>query len=136
MTKLLRASLALAVAFVIGISAAMLWVYYLPDEKLESEHPNLAKAKASSLAWWYPPHAFKVFVPEKIEQPKDLVCVIPSRSTLVVSMDSDRRIKLNDGDVGTLADASKLKDTLREIFRWRVGNQVWRTGAESRTDIP
>ncbi|HST52774.1 MAG TPA: hypothetical protein VLJ61_12250 [Pyrinomonadaceae bacterium] len=136
MTKLLRALLTLAVAFVIGVSAAMLWVYYLPDEKLESEHPNLAKVKEDALIWWYQPHAFKVFVPEKIEQPKDLVCVIVGRSTLVISIDAERRLKLNDSDVGTLADTVKLKDSLREIFRWRVENRVWRTGVESQTDLP
>jgi biopolymer transport protein ExbD len=62
----------------------------------------------------------------------------PDPKTLVVSIQPDRRLKLNGlaADVGTVADPSRLASFLVSLFKERKANHAYRADMLLRTDIP
>jgi len=138
--KLLQAILkrisALLLAFALGVMVTMLWIYHLPDGQLGSNRYDLAKAKEDFRVWWYQPHAFKAFVPQKYEIPENVTCILPNPLTLVVSIDESKHLDLNGMDMGRLEDTSRLKEKFAELFRQRLENRAYKEGMESRTDLP
>jgi biopolymer transport protein ExbD len=133
---ILNRSVALLLAFALGVTASLLWVYHLPDEQLFSDRYDLAKVKEDVLVWWYKPSDFKVSVPPKYEIPNNVTCVLPNPLTLVVSVDENAHLSLNGEDMGTLEDTSRLKRELDGIFQQRLENRAYRVGMESRPNLP
>lgn len=143
MHALLKRLAPLTAAFVVGVSAYMLYVYQLPIEQLGSTRYGLAQAKQDVQqlnqdvrVWWYQPFAFKVFVPP-VPQPlsEDTVCILPNPLTLVISVDDKRLIQLNGKEIGSLEDTEKLQARLIELFQERVKFKAYRENIMSRPDF-
>ena len=61
----------------------------------------------------------------------------PNPNTLVVTIDSDRHLKLNqETDMGTLDDMSKLTRRLISVFDARTRNRSFRADMINRFDLP
>ena len=61
----------------------------------------------------------------------------PNPHTLVVTIESDRTLKLNqDADMGTLDDMSKLTRRLVSVFDQRTRNRAYRPDMVNRFDLP
>jgi len=138
--KLIRALFkrvtALALAFVFGVSATMLWVYSLSDKELGSTRFDLVKVKEDALVWWHQPHALHVFVPPKpMIVGKETSCILPNLLTLVVSVDEQRRVALNGNEFGTLDDTSRLAAKLTEFFQERAKSRAYKEGITEREDF-
>jgi biopolymer transport protein ExbD len=69
--------------------------------------------------------SFEVRLPEVQDK---RVSVKPNPLTLAAALDGDGRVKLNNEDMGTLTDQSRLQIKLREIFKDRENNGVFREG--------
>ena len=80
------------------------------------------------------PHKFAAKLPA---EPDDRV-LPPDPKTLVVTIQLDRTLKLNGltDDMGTVADASKLRDFLISLFKQRKINHVYRAEMLTRVDVP
>ena len=79
------------------------------------------------------PSRFAARLPSKPDdrplQPNDL--------TLIVTIEADRRLKLNkQADMGTVDDSSKLAQKLASVFQERTNNRVYREEMMMRTDLP
>ena len=79
------------------------------------------------------PRRFAARLPSKPDdrplQPNDL--------TLIVTIEADRRLKLNkQADMGTVDDSSKLAQKLASVFQERTNNRVYREEMMMRTDLP
>lgn len=57
---LVRRIMALAAAFAFGVSAAMLWVYHLPDEELGSDRFDLVPSAIITPRVVWPPAAGQI----------------------------------------------------------------------------
>lgn len=61
----------------------------------------------------------------------------PNPKTLVVTIESDRSLKLNSlTDMGSIDDTAKLSTALVELFRERELNHVYRDEILTRLDLP
>ena len=61
----------------------------------------------------------------------------PNEKALVVTIESDRTLKLNAlTGMGTIDDPSKLNATLADLFQKREQNRVYRDDLFGRTDLP
>jgi len=69
------------------------------------------------------PLSFLVDLPAPMNK---AIMLKPNPLTLVASLSKNERILLNNEDVGTLSDTSKLNDRLRDIFKDRENNGVFR----------
>ncbi|HEY6802364.1 MAG TPA: biopolymer transporter ExbD [Pyrinomonadaceae bacterium] len=79
------------------------------------------------------PHQFRALVPA----PPDNRHLDPNPKTLVVTVDSDRTLKLNAlTDMGTVDDMSKLTQKLTDVFAERIKNRVFRDDLVARFDLP
>lgn len=68
---------------------------------------------------------------------EDLSRLKPNPHTLVVSIDPDRKLKLNyDANMGTLDDLSKLMNELVSVFDQRTRNRAYRQDMLNRFDLP
>jgi biopolymer transport protein ExbD len=57
--------------------------------------------------------------------------------TLVVTIESDRTLKLNrEGNMGTIDDLSKLTSMLSSVFADRTRNRAYRPDMANRFDLP
>jgi len=79
------------------------------------------------------PSRFAARLPSKPDdrplQPNDL--------TLIVTIEADRRLKLNkQADMGTVDDSSKLAQKLASVFQERTNHRVYREEMMMRTDLP
>jgi biopolymer transport protein ExbD len=80
------------------------------------------------------PSRFMAQVPSPPDNTRDLK---PNDHTLVVTIESDRSLKLNnDGDMGTLDDLSKLTRRLSSVFADRTRNRAYRPEMINRFDLP
>jgi biopolymer transport protein ExbD len=80
------------------------------------------------------PHAFATRLPSPPDNALDLIGNI---DTLVVTIESDRTLKLNSlTDMGTVDDSSKLGNALVSLFQMRRQNHAYRFDMMSRTDLP
>jgi biopolymer transport protein ExbD len=82
------------------------------------------------------PHNFKVNLPGEL--PKDLRPLIANDTTLVVTIQPDRSLKLNGltDDMGTVDNPSRLSETLAALFKERKKNHVYRDEMVARFDLP
>lgn len=79
------------------------------------------------------PHRFTA----KLPSPPDDRVLPPDIRTLVVSVDTDRSLKLNGlTDMGTVDDMSKLNQKLVSLFEERLKNHVYRDNMATRSDLP
>jgi biopolymer transport protein ExbD len=77
------------------------------------------------------------FIAKVPSQPEPDLQVDPNPYTLVVTIESDRTLKLNhDIDLGTLDDMSKLTTTLVSLFDQRTRNHAYRYEMLTRLDLP
>ncbi len=80
------------------------------------------------------PSRFATKLPSQPEQDQKPV---PNIDTLVVTIESDRTLKLNAlSDMGTVDDPSKLSTKLVSLFQERTKNHVYRDEMLSRLDLP
>src|SRR5688500_1854949 len=83
------------------------------------------------------PSRFMAQVPSPRPPCEDLRKLIPNPHTLVVSIESDRTLKLNyDEDMGTVDDLSKLTTELVSVFDQRTRNGAYRQDMINRIDLP
>jgi biopolymer transport protein ExbD len=67
----------------------------------------------------------------------DNVKIDPNPNTLVVTIKSDRTLRLNRlSDMGSVYDTSKLAVTLSDLFQQRLQNHVYRYELRDRIDLP
>ena len=80
------------------------------------------------------PHKFAAKLPS---EPDDRV-LPPNINTLVVSIQTDRTLKLNGltDDMGTVEDPSKLQNFLIALFKERKTNHAYRAEMLTRVDVP
>jgi biopolymer transport protein ExbD len=80
------------------------------------------------------PHSFAAKLPA---EPVKNVKLLPGIHTLVVTIESDRSLKLNGlTDMGTVDDPSKLSRALVSLFQQRKANHAYRPEMISRPDVP
>ena len=80
------------------------------------------------------PHRFLAKVPDEPLNRKD---VPPDPRTLVVTIETDRTLKLNDiSGMGTVDDISPLNAKLISLFEDRLRNHVYRHDMVTRVDLP
>ena len=83
------------------------------------------------------PSRFMAQVPSPRPPCEDLRKLTPNPHTLVVSIESDRTLKLNyDADMGTVDDLSKLTTELVSVFDQRTRNGAYRQDMINRIDLP
>ena len=79
------------------------------------------------------PHKFNA----KLPSPPDGRVYPPDPNTLVVTIESDRTLRLNGlTDMGTLDDTSKLQSKLVWLFAERTRNRDYRPELSTRSDLP
>ena len=79
------------------------------------------------------PHRFTT----KLPSPPDDRIIDPNILTLVVTVESDRSLKLNSlADMGTIEDMTKLNQKLISVFEERLRNHVYRDDLGFRSDLP
>jgi biopolymer transport protein ExbD len=66
---------------------------------------------------------------------QDLSMMKPNPLTLVVSISTDLRLKLNQDDMGNVNDSMPLSVRLRDIFKMRKEQRAYKPGSETRTDL-
>lgn len=72
----------------------------------------------------------------KLPAPPDDREVLPNPTTLVVTVDIDRSLKLNGlTDMGTVDDMSKLNQRLVTLFAERMKNHVYSQSMVTRSDM-
>src|SRR5262245_33617367 len=73
----------------------------------------------------------------KLPSPPDDKPLPPNPWTLVVSIDADRKLKLNGltEDMGTIDDMGKLSAKLVDTFNERIRNHSWRWEMMTRSDL-
>jgi biopolymer transport protein ExbD len=81
------------------------------------------------------PSRFKALVPAE-PQPQDNQMIKPNPLTLVVTVDSDMKLKLNTEDAGSVNEPAPLSGRLAQIFQDRRNNRAYKPGMESRMDLP
>jgi len=81
------------------------------------------------------PHNFEVRLPADV---KKNVAMLADDRTLVVTIETDRTLKLNrlTDDMGTVSDPSKLNQTLMALFNERRKNHVYNEELLARFDLP
>ena len=80
------------------------------------------------------PSRFMAKVPSPPDNNPDIK---PNDHTLVVTIESDRSLKLNrEADLGTLDDLSKLTARLASVFDQRTRNRAYRPDMINRFDLP
>jgi biopolymer transport protein ExbD len=80
------------------------------------------------------PHRFLAKVPAAPHKNPDIK---PGILTLVVTIKSDRTLKLNSlSDMGTVDDLSILNSKLISVFEERTRNRAYRSDMISRIDLP
>ncbi len=83
------------------------------------------------------PSRFMAQIPSPRPPCDDLRNLKPNPHTLVVSVESDRTLKLNYGeDMGTVDDLSKLTTELVAVFDQRTRNGAYRQDMINRIDLP
>jgi biopolymer transport protein ExbD len=80
------------------------------------------------------PHRFVANLPSE----PDNRPMLPDPRTLVVTVQTDRTLKLNGltDDMGTITDSAKLRKALTSLFQERTRNHVYSDEMRSRFDLP
>jgi biopolymer transport protein ExbD len=82
------------------------------------------------------PSRFAVELPAERDPNEDISMLKPNPLTLVVSISSELRLKLNAEDSGAVNDSEPLTERLRQIFQQRMEQHAYKPGFETRTDVP
>ena len=67
---------------------------------------------------------------------EDISKLKPNPLMLVVSIASDGTLKINQEPMGSTVDTAPLNQLLRRVFQQRKEQHAYRSGAESRSDLP
>lgn len=76
------------------------------------------------------PSRFEAKIPSEPDPNQDLSQIKPNPLTLVVTISSDRKLKLNADDMGSVADLAPLASRLSSLFEQRREQRAFRTGTE------
>jgi biopolymer transport protein ExbD len=80
------------------------------------------------------PHSFSAKLPA---EPDSTVPLLAHIDTLVVTIESDRTLKLNSlTDMGTVDDTGKLSTRLAALFQERTKNHVYSDSMLTRLNVP
>jgi biopolymer transport protein ExbD len=82
------------------------------------------------------PSRFEADIPTQRDPNEDLSQLKPNPLTLVVSITNDLQLKLNQDNVGSVNDTAALSQKLLQLFRQRAETHAYRSGMETRTDLP
>ncbi|HLL99993.1 MAG TPA: biopolymer transporter ExbD [Pyrinomonadaceae bacterium] len=74
------------------------------------------------------PSRFEAKVPAEPKPDEQNLVLKPNPNTLIVFVDKENKIKLNQDDMGNIADPSSLINKLTETFNYRDANGVFREG--------
>lgn len=74
------------------------------------------------------PARFEAKIPSEPDPNQDLTNFKPNPLTLVVSIGSDGKLKLNAEDMGSIVDAGPLGKRLADVFAQRKRDQAFRIG--------
>ena len=80
------------------------------------------------------PTRFKALVPE--QPPPSTEQIKPNPLTLVVSIGTDLKLKLNQDDAGSVNDTGILSKKLSDTFQDRRAQHAYEPGKETRVDLP
>ena len=76
-----------------------------------------------------------VELPAEPDPNEDLSKLKPNPLTLVVTISTDLRLKLNQEDIGNVNDSAPLSVKLQQIFQQRREMRAYKPGFEMRTDL-
>ena len=82
------------------------------------------------------PSRFEADIPTQRDPNEDLSQLKPNPLTLVVSISNDLQLKLNQDSIGSVNDTAQLSQKLFSLFRQRADTHAYKTGMETRTDLP
>ncbi|MDX6498214.1 MAG: hypothetical protein QOG23_1474 [Blastocatellia bacterium] len=82
------------------------------------------------------PSILHVQIPAEPDFNEDLSKVSPNPLTLVVSISRELKLQLNQEPMGTATDTANLTQTLTRIFQERKERHAYKSGMETRTDVP
>lgn len=82
------------------------------------------------------PSRFEADIPTQRDPNEDLSQLKPNPLTLVVSITSDLQLKLNQDSIGSVNDTAPLSQKLLQLFHQRADTHAYKTGMETRTDLP
>lgn len=74
------------------------------------------------------PSKFEAKVPAEPKPEDQNVLLKPNPNTLIVFLDKDGKLRLNQDDMGNVADSSGLTKKLTEVFQVRESTGVFREG--------
>jgi len=74
------------------------------------------------------PSRFEAKVPAEPKPDEQNVVLKPNPNTLIVFVDKENKIKLNQDEMGNIADPSSLINKLTETFNYRDANGIFREG--------
>jgi biopolymer transport protein ExbD len=76
------------------------------------------------------PSRFEAKIPSEPDPNQDLSQLKPNPLTLVVTISSDYKLKLNQDDMGNVSDTAPLAQRLTSLFQQRKEQRAFRTGTE------
>jgi len=82
------------------------------------------------------PSRFQADIPTQRDPNEDLSQLKPNPLTLVVSISNDLQLKLNADSIGSVNDTARLSQKLLQLFQQRKDTRAYKTGMETRTDVP
>ena len=82
------------------------------------------------------PSRFETKIPSEPDPNQDLSQIKPNPLTLVVFISPDGKLKLNNEDMGAIGDTSQLSTRLDSLFKQRKVDRAYKTGMETRSDLP
>jgi biopolymer transport protein ExbD len=82
------------------------------------------------------PSRLTVDLPAPPDPNEDLSTLRPNPLTLVVTINPDLTLKLNQEAMGSVNDLSALSEMLQRIFKSRLEQHAYKTGAETLTNVP
>ncbi|HEX8368522.1 MAG TPA: biopolymer transporter ExbD [Pyrinomonadaceae bacterium] len=74
------------------------------------------------------PSRFEAKVPAEPKPEEQNLILKPNPNTLIVFVDKENKLKLNQDEMGNIADPSALVNKLTETFNYRDANGVFREG--------
>src|SRR5215210_6791253 len=74
------------------------------------------------------PSRFEAKVPAEPKPEDQNVLLKPNPNTLIVFIDKEGKLRLNQDDMGNIADSSGLTNKLSEVFKIREQSGVFREG--------
>ncbi len=76
------------------------------------------------------PSRFEAKIPSEPDPNQDLSQLKPNPLTLVVTISSDYKLKLNQDDMGNVSDTAPLAQRLTSLFQQRKEQRAFRPGTE------